>query len=370
MKCDNYMQELISAWLDGELDRAEAETVEKHLGECTACREHLAFLKQIQAELRACALELPAPEGLSAAVMAQIAEPGLPSSARNDKRRTWRLGSIVANWKRSIAAAAATVLIACGSYAAATHSGLTTGILVADKNKTRVAEINPDNNGTVAPVNKPGNDMETEPVVNNGNPGNPGNLDSTNNQDGNGVNNTLPKTTEDNGKQPEKFSTTSTPAVDVMQTPELVALLSVDKQRIIKSTLIKTRVEEPGTARERVNSLAGKYKASIRLTESQNTAGGSLIGYEITVDRNKADNLISELETIGTLVNKDESSKDIGGQYNKQVEQYQSLAAQLKRSDNVEEQERLSLRMNEIAQQLKAWDSSASKQTIVIWLEG
>lgn len=383
MKCDNYMHDLISAWLDGELDRGEAEKVEKHLGECAACREHLAILREIQTELRACAMEMSAPEGLSAAVMARIAEPeaGLPRSARNDnnegstrfaagndgKGGLWRWRSIAASWKRGIAAAAATILVAGASYAMVTQANLVARVQMADNNKVQLEEINSDNNGTKVAANNHGDNLGQTPEGNNGATGgtdnNKGNSDTPNNQGENDVKNTPSETTVNNTPQTPK------PPADIRQTPEMVALLSIDKERIIRSTLIKARVEEPDTARERVNSLAEKYKASIRQTGSQNTAEGSLTGYEMTIDRDKAGNLVNDLKTVGTVINKDESSKNIGDQYNKQVEQYQSLLAQLKSSDDAAKQEELSSKMNAIEQQLKTWESDTGKQTIVIWLE-
>jgi len=265
------------------------------------------------------------------------------------------------HWKRGIAAAAATILVFCGSYGLATYAGLTTGTQVVDNGQTQVAEI-PNNNGAIAPVGELGSDAEMTPA-NNNNPNNQGETGVESPPKGTPV-----ETTDNNGKKPA-VQETSEPTASVEKNPELVALLSVDKQRLIQSTLIKTRVEEPEAAGKQVNSLAGQYQAGIRVVESQNTAGGSLLAYELTVDRNKTEQLVGGLEKLGVLTVKDESSKDISDQYNKQVEQYQSLDAQLKNSANAGEQEQLNLQMNEIAQQLKAWESEIGKHKIVIWLE-
>lgn len=47
---DRYSEQL-SAYLDGELARAEAEALERHLGTCKSCRTELAGLRRIVARL-------------------------------------------------------------------------------------------------------------------------------------------------------------------------------------------------------------------------------------------------------------------------------------------------------------------------------
>ncbi|TYO96577.1 anti-sigma factor family protein [Desulfallas thermosapovorans] len=380
MQCDNHIKEMISAWLDGELDQAQAEAVERHLGECTACREDLVILQEIQAELRACAMEIPAPEGFSAAVMSRIAEPEAGSQSltasgghNSSRGRVGRWASAMANWKRGIAAAAATVLIACGSYAMATYSGLTEGTQLAGINKALIEKTEPGDNETTAPVQEPGNDTETVPGGNNtpgdrvGEDTGPQNSNSENDHDVNTPDN--PSTGNGDSDTPPANQNTPNPATGTEQDPEIVALLSTEKQRLIESTLIKTRVEEPETVREQVNSLAGQHNANLRLMESRNTAGEKYLAYELTVDQSNAGQLIAGLERLGALQVKDKNSKDISDQYNNLVEQYQWLDAQLRSGASAGEQEKTQQRMNEIKQQLKDWESDTGKHKIVIWLE-
>lgn len=357
MKCDNYMEELISAWLDGELEQEQAETVERHLGECADCREHMEILKELREELRACAVHMPAPEGFSGTVMARIAE-----------QQRGRRETVVANWKRGIAAAAATVLIAFGSYGFVIQSGLNAGARVADNTGPKQVVEAPHNNKAAVPnemavpVEEPGE----KPAGNSG-VVKTGNSDTVNNKE---TSNRPQQEQANNGvRQPAEPREATATAAAGEKTPELVALLSIEKQRVIKSTLIKTRVEDMDTAGEQLKSLAGEYNANMRLVDSRDTAAGRLLAYELTVDRNKAEQLVSGLEKLGTVTVKDENNQDITSQYNKQVELYQSLEAQLKSSDNTEEQETIKARMNEIEQQLKQWDHQSGKHKIVIWLE-
>lgn len=48
MKCDN---ELLQAWLDGELEDEKADKLSKHLAGCRNCRQELARLKLLWLEL-------------------------------------------------------------------------------------------------------------------------------------------------------------------------------------------------------------------------------------------------------------------------------------------------------------------------------
>jgi hypothetical protein len=61
MKCD-LPRELLSGYLDGELDREQKAEVEKHLRECERCRNELEELKQLDQQVRTLAIEEPSRE--------------------------------------------------------------------------------------------------------------------------------------------------------------------------------------------------------------------------------------------------------------------------------------------------------------------
>ncbi len=61
MKC-NLPIELLSGYLDGELDDKEKERVENHLKDCPACREELQALRQIDEHVRDRVYEEPSRE--------------------------------------------------------------------------------------------------------------------------------------------------------------------------------------------------------------------------------------------------------------------------------------------------------------------
>lgn len=61
MKCD-LPRELLSGYLDGELDRAQKEEVEQHLRECEKCRNELMELERLDQQVRTLEVEEPSRE--------------------------------------------------------------------------------------------------------------------------------------------------------------------------------------------------------------------------------------------------------------------------------------------------------------------
>jgi len=105
--------ELLSAYLDHDLPRAEAEALERHLDDCPECRDALAGLAAVKS--RAAALvDPPAPDDLWAGIASRIGAPGPTSRPRpvvlSLPRRT--RGWAAPQW---VAAAAAFAVVAAGA---------------------------------------------------------------------------------------------------------------------------------------------------------------------------------------------------------------------------------------------------------------
>lgn len=349
MKCNKNMQELLSVWLDGELNPVEAVRVERHLGECAACREDLAIWREIRSALSREPVEITAPEGFAAGVMAR-----LPAS-----RKSW-WQTLTGNWRRSLAAAAASLLIAVGGIGAAMYSGVFTGAQVVDSSRNQVAANDSEINGiTLPPDDK--TSYQSNPV----NPNNQDNPDSNNATTGG-----TPQlgNTENNGPVTGDTGVSTVKNDGTTSTPEILALLNVEKERVIRTTLIMIRADNPDEAGVRVAGLAGEYKATHRVMESQVTATGKRQAFELLVEREKADRLMKDLEALGQVIMRDGNSKDISRQYNEQVELYQSLDAQLQNAAEDEKQP-IILKMSGIENQLRAWDRESSMHKIILWLE-
>jgi anti-sigma factor RsiW len=61
MKCDLSI-ELLSGYLDGELDKKQKAEIEKHLKECEVCRKELEELRQLDEHVRIAEVEEPSRE--------------------------------------------------------------------------------------------------------------------------------------------------------------------------------------------------------------------------------------------------------------------------------------------------------------------
>ncbi|MBF0176842.1 MAG: zf-HC2 domain-containing protein [Magnetococcales bacterium] len=80
MRCDH---ELISAYLDGELDAALLDSVTSHLLDCPECGRQFSALAQARDAIQKNCL-IPDPEGVIASVMAVIDQKSSsPSAGKN-----------------------------------------------------------------------------------------------------------------------------------------------------------------------------------------------------------------------------------------------------------------------------------------------
>ena len=98
-RCTTEYRELISAYLDGDLDTAERDDLLAHLASCADCRQTLESYRRIGGQIRALPRAVPPPE-LRDAIFAET----VGSSSRKIYLISSRLGY-------SVAALAAVVLI-------------------------------------------------------------------------------------------------------------------------------------------------------------------------------------------------------------------------------------------------------------------
>ena len=72
MRCEE-VQDLASAWLDNELSDGRAAMVAEHVTQCDACRNHVADLRLLSAQMRRFGRE-PAPAGLEDRIRSALAQ--------------------------------------------------------------------------------------------------------------------------------------------------------------------------------------------------------------------------------------------------------------------------------------------------------
>jgi hypothetical protein len=165
MNCDG-VQELLSAYVDGELSSGELLRVEQHLRRCPVCAEEIDALRQTVAFV-ALLPEVELPAGFREGLRARLAEvkPQLqPVRPVAPLRPAWNRQ--VARWIMPAAAAAALALVSTGAYG---RLGTTLFGKAADPNPTK-AVVTP---AVTYPTNPVGT-TEPGPVASNHDPKPPG----------------------------------------------------------------------------------------------------------------------------------------------------------------------------------------------------
>lgn len=105
--CSGY-QELISAYVDGELTESDKKNLETHLNNCESCSALLALYREIPNAVAESAV--PAPDMLCSGVMAKIISDDAASIAENGRRR--KVIRVVLTRYLPVAACLAIVLLA------------------------------------------------------------------------------------------------------------------------------------------------------------------------------------------------------------------------------------------------------------------
>jgi len=93
MKCE-AARSLLESYLDGELNRAAVDELERHLANCAACRAELAALEELRGALRALPRQ-PAPAELRARLAAIGERPTVDSPRAAPAGTWWKLAAAV-----------------------------------------------------------------------------------------------------------------------------------------------------------------------------------------------------------------------------------------------------------------------------------
>jgi anti-sigma factor RsiW len=90
------MQELLHAYVDGELDLVHTLEVERHLQDCPACARACSELRELCAALRARLPHYPLPAGLSGRIRAALRQQDRLGFGRRTPKR-WRMVAVAAS---------------------------------------------------------------------------------------------------------------------------------------------------------------------------------------------------------------------------------------------------------------------------------
>jgi len=327
------IEQLISPYLDGELSRVEADAVGVHLSACTDCRRQYEDLLRLSEALRSSVPSaIPAPDGLAAAIMAQIKEEhkviALPEKNPWFKR----------HWRQALAGVAAAAMLMFSTILP--NSGPL--VQIADNPPSLVQPDNPspdiENPGTQPGIQPIGVPDSQNPGTGTGDPGSIG---------------------SDSGTQ-------------IAQNPEPVdhtPLVLLNKDRALITTLLEVKARDASQAQQQAARLAADVKAQVQNLGQQVNDNGSHTVLKITVAKSQAARLISGLEGMGALNNKEVTKTDINSQFANKLSQYQNLLTQRANLKDTTELAELDVRIQALETELKNWDQQADQETIILWLQ-
>lgn len=325
MNCKEARQ-LISPYLDGMLEGKEKMTVQQHLDHCSLCRENYRDLSQLSGMLRSMGKDIkPAPVGFSDAVMLAVRQDAVVN-------KPTRFGAVSRYWKKVVPAAAAAVFLIFASIQGL--PGVNTLTQLAEQNGPNQAPNLPfvAENPSPAPAKSP----DTAPDSPTSSP--------------------RVLATVDPGSDTPSHSTSAP------------VLLSVENRNILTTMLVINSSKQSAEVFTQVEKITSQYSASSEQLGQQVKEGVTYNLVKITVDRSQAENLITRLNSVGTLVSRQEDRQDISQAYTQALEQFLSLSTRLGAAKDPAEIKLLEQQVNNLQKQLSDWKHKAGVQTIVLWI--
>lgn len=359
MDCREFSH-LISLHLDGEISKNEEAALAEHVAVCEGCAQELALQERISGVLRDLGREeIQAPRELCGLVMNKI--------------RTERRGALLrlpAAWRKAVAAAAAVLLLAGGS------AGVITGLKITGIEKVAGLEsiaqkFNADTGVDVSTSEDPAGGSSIEPGDSRqitgitsimGDSGGKSANDSTQGDE----NSTL----DNSGIGTQKTSTGAKGTAGVVAAPaenETRVLLGNISMKAT-NTLLKMAVNDLNEGRIKAVSLAAGAGAATQVFPEQD-GSKKIVVLRLTVNSDRANELIAGLSRLGTVINRQDESRDITSLYNETMVQYHDLQSRITLAQGTPEQQQLEAQAASYKQQLATWEAEAGKRIIMLWLQ-
>jgi len=330
-----------------------------HLAECPSCARE----QQLQQRLTGSLQDLgrvaePAPVDFSSLVMQEL-----------KPQRSRVLSYLPATWRKAVAvAAAALLLIAGASGGAAELWQLATG---GGKNLALGPREPAGADGSMVDehiaLNTPGPLNASAPATGDAGTGTPAEPAQPNQTTGSGAI-TSPRTdgTGDEagaaGGRPE-----AAPLMAAGEPAGTTALLSDGMK--VTSTVLKFAVDDLDAARVKAVSIAAGAGAANQVFPEQNN-GRPVLVMRMTIEAARAGELIGSLNQVGTLVDRQDESRELTALYNETMLRYNDLIQRYSQAQDAGEQQKLAAQADSYKRQLDAWSEEAGKRILVVWLEG
>ncbi|OPX91271.1 zf-HC2 domain-containing protein [Pelotomaculum sp. PtaB.Bin117] len=357
MDCSKILL-LISSHMDGMLSKEEEDALAKHVAGCVACAGELALQERLSGALRAMGREeIQPPQDIG----------GLVTSKLRAGQRNTAIRQLPAAWRKAVAAAAAVLLIAGGS------AGVTTGLKLAGNGKvvgfeSAPYEVSTNEGGGISTSGAP---EEGRIVPQDERAQLPGSVNTTdealieNTQDN--ENKTLKTTGDDTGLTPGNSGAGDKTAIAAVS-PEGETRVFMSSGMTVASTLLKIAVDDLNDARIKAVSLAAGAGAATQ-TFPEQSGGKKILVLRITVNSDQASGLITALGRLGSVVDRQDESRDIAPLYNETLVQYRDLNSRISMAKDNAELQQLEAQAASYKQQLDAWEAEKGKRVIALWLE-
>lgn len=346
---------------DGQLTAEESALLAMHLAECPSCARE----QQLQQRLTGSLQELgrvaePAPVDFSSLVLQEL-----------KPQRSRVLSYLPATWRKAVAvAAAALLLIAGASGGAAELWQLATGggkNLALEPREPAGAEGSRVDEHIA--LNTPGPLATSAPDAGEdagtGTPAGP----AQPNQPTPSGEVTPTQTDEAAGDEAGAAGDTLevAPLMAANEPAGATALLSDDMK--VTSTVLKFAVDDIDAARVKAVNIAAGAGAANQVFPEQNS-GKAVLVMRMTVEAARAGDLIGSLHQVGTLVDRQDESRELTALYNETMLRYNDLIQRRSQAQDAAEQQQLAAQAASYKRQLDAWSEEAGKRVLMVWLEG
>ncbi|MDD2444420.1 MAG: zf-HC2 domain-containing protein [Desulfotomaculaceae bacterium] len=342
MRCHEALN-LISLHLDGTLAEEQVHALELHMAKCGDCAREMKIQEKLASVLREIGSEeIQAPPQLCSIVMGRL-------QAERKCAFQW----LPVAWRKSVAAAAAILLLAGGS------AGVATGLRMAGTDKVP-------GQGTIATVQTgggtapgPGLVVPTTPdnnIVGNENKSDPGDTGTDIGSPGEATTGNAPV---DNG-----LPSPSVTGVPTQTGP--VGLLSGGIK--VNSTVLRLAVDDIATARAKAVAIAAGANAATQVFPEQRD-GKKIMFIRLTVATNQAPDLLANLSRLGSFVDRQDESRDNTSYYNELAVRHSELQAHINTATDSGERRQMEAQAASCKQEMDNMRAEADKRLIMLWLE-
>lgn len=394
MNCQEA-RKYFSPWLDGEkLTTDEADALNTHIKECDFCAGELEKLWAITTALGQMRVSVKPPKDFAAKVMERLrieaAASGtsqFPAAAAGESKMSagtdaaelengrnaagkipagWLRG-IRAGWKRSIAVAAAFLLLLSGSIGmAARYSGGAQwfgppALIIAQgdtgQDSGKINSIGKDN-GT-------GCDAGNEPNKSSGN------IPESDSSEGNAN----PVDRADTGKAGQSPGDRESSSGEETKRPALIAQAEpkefLNQPRAIESLFLKVKVSNLDSSVRQLEDLAkAGGTSSFSVNQNVQVDGDKNVEiFQFKVPQVEAEQFCAYVNSMGQVISSKRETRDISGEFATKLNRYQSLLAE-KNTSSKGQSKVLDAEIRNLEEELTTLDNEVHRQLIVIvWLE-